>query len=49
MAKQKCEVVLLGLFPPEHPIYKEGRSIAIQPPTEKEKPRPRPKKPQGKK
>jgi len=39
-----------GMYPPDHPIYKEGWSIAIQPPKEKEKPapRPRPKKPQGK-
>jgi len=43
------EVVLLGLFPPDHQIYKEGWSIAIRPPTEKEKPRSRPKKPQDKK
>jgi len=47
MAKQKCEVVLLGLFPPEHPIYKEGWSIAIQPPTGKGKAAPSAEKAAG--
>jgi hypothetical protein len=25
------KIVLVGLLPPEHPIYKEGWSIAVQP------------------
>jgi hypothetical protein len=52
MRKEKpmTKVNWKGMYPPDHPIYKEGWSIAIQPPKEKEKPapRPRPKKPQGK-
>ena len=46
-----AKIIWKGMAPPDHPIYQEGWSIAIQPPKEKEKPapRPRPKKPQGKK
>jgi hypothetical protein len=41
-----------GMLPPDHPLYKEGYSIAVQSPTPAEKkptPDKKEKKPQGKK
>jgi len=47
-----AKVIWLGLAPPDHPIYKEGWSIAVQSPKPAEKkptPAKKEKKPQGKK
>jgi len=51
--KDMAKIILVGLLPPDHPIYKEGWSIAVQPQPKKPAPvkpvAPTPKKPQGKK
>jgi hypothetical protein len=44
-----AKVILVGLLPPEHPVYKEGWSIAVQPPKAAPTPvKQKPAKPQKK-
>jgi hypothetical protein len=50
--EEAMTIIWKGLAPPDHPIYKEGWSIAVQSPKPAEKkptPAKKEKKPQGKK
>jgi hypothetical protein len=53
MANKVCKVIVEGLAPPDHPIYKEGWSITVGNGLVTAAPKPKPakkkKKPQGKK